>query len=198
MSSLPLADNQIEIQRGLTTSSTAIFIPFTTQELYQSGKESLYYGLNALSNNLIIRIIPMIDEVFDAFLEEYQYQKVIGFCTDEIDGYSGFVFCTGDGKVYLPNAINRTIRSICADYNKEEESKAKEENRDPVLLPKFSCHILRHTFCTRFCENETNLKVIQEIMGHADISTTMDVYAEATQEKKKESMASLQSALLVR
>ena len=98
----------------------------------------------------------------------------------------------------LPNAINRTIRSICADYNKEEESKAKEENRDPVLLPKFSCHILRHTFCTRFCENETNLKVIQEIMGHADISTTMDVYAEATQEKKKESMASLQSALLVR
>ena len=54
MSSLPLADCQIKIQRGLTTSSTAIFIPFTTQELYQSGKESLYYGLNALSNNLIM------------------------------------------------------------------------------------------------------------------------------------------------
>ena len=54
MSSLPLADCQIEIQRGLTTSSTAIFIPFTTQELYQSGKESLYYGLNALSSNLIM------------------------------------------------------------------------------------------------------------------------------------------------
>ena len=54
MSSLPLADNQIEIQRGLTTSSTAIFIPFTTQELYQSGKESLYYGLNSLSQNLIM------------------------------------------------------------------------------------------------------------------------------------------------
>ena len=54
MSCLPLGLNQIEIQRGLTTSSTAIFIPFTTQELYQSGKESLYYGLNALSNNLIM------------------------------------------------------------------------------------------------------------------------------------------------
>ena len=54
MSSLPLADNQIEIQRGLTTSRTAIFIPFTTQELYQSGKESLYYGLNSLSQNLIM------------------------------------------------------------------------------------------------------------------------------------------------
>ena len=84
-----------------------------------------------------IRIIPMLDEVFDAFLEEYQYQKVIGFCTDEIDGYSGFVFCTGDGKVYLPNAINRTIRSICADYNKEEESKAsvyKGYKRDKIEM----------------------------------------------------------------
>lgn len=54
MSSLPLANNLIEIQRGLTTSSTAIFVPFTTQELFQSGNESLYYGLNALSNNLIM------------------------------------------------------------------------------------------------------------------------------------------------
>jgi len=54
MSSLPLGHNMIEIQRGLTTSSTAIFVPFTTQELFQSGGEALYYGLNALSNNLIM------------------------------------------------------------------------------------------------------------------------------------------------
>ena len=54
MSSLPLANNLIEIQRALTTSSTAIFIPFTTQELFQNGNEALYYGLNALSNNLIM------------------------------------------------------------------------------------------------------------------------------------------------
>ena len=54
MSSLPLGLNQIEIQRGLTTSSVAIFIPFTTQELFQDGREALYCGLNALSNNLIM------------------------------------------------------------------------------------------------------------------------------------------------
>ena len=54
MSSLPLAYNQINIHRGLTTSSTAIFVPFTTQELFQTGEEALYYGLNALSNNLIM------------------------------------------------------------------------------------------------------------------------------------------------
>ena len=54
MSTLPLASNLIEIQRGMTTSSTAIFVPFTTQELFQNGKEALYYGLNALSNNMIM------------------------------------------------------------------------------------------------------------------------------------------------
>ena len=54
MSALPLGYNQIEIQRGLTTSSVAIFVPFTTQELFQDGKEALYCGLNALSNNLIM------------------------------------------------------------------------------------------------------------------------------------------------
>ena len=53
MSSLALGRNQIEIERGLTTSSTAIFVPFTTCELFQEG-EALYYGLNALSNNLIM------------------------------------------------------------------------------------------------------------------------------------------------
>lgn len=54
MSSLPLGLNQINIQRSLTTSATAIFVPFTTQELFQSSGEPLYYGLNALSNNLIM------------------------------------------------------------------------------------------------------------------------------------------------
>ena len=52
MSSLPLGLNLIPIKRALTTTSTAIFVPFTTQELFMDG-ESLYYGLNALSNNMI-------------------------------------------------------------------------------------------------------------------------------------------------
>ena len=83
-------------------------------------------------------------------------------------------------------------------YNKEETENAKKERRDPVLLPDFSCHHLRHTFCTRFCENETNLKVIQEIMGHKDIQTTMDIYAEATEEKKQEVVNSLQGKIILK
>ena len=78
-----------------------------------------------------------------------------------------------------------------------ESESAKKEKRQPELLPHFTVHNLRHTFCTRFCENETNLKVIQEIMGHADISTTMDIYNEATKEKKKESFANLEGKVKI-
>ena len=71
----------------------------------------------------------------------------------------------------------------------------KEEKREPVLIPDFSCHHLRHTFCTRFCENETNVKVIQAVMGHADIETTMNIYAEATDSKKAEAMSKLAESI---
>ncbi|MCM1135717.1 MAG: tyrosine-type recombinase/integrase, partial [Clostridium sp.] len=60
-----------------------------------------------------------------------------------------------------------------------------------------SCHVFRHTFCTRFCENETNIKVIQEIMGHANISITMDIYAKATEEKKKQALDELSKNLKI-
>ena len=88
-------------------------------------------------------------------------------------------------------AVNNAIHRIVAEHNMDEEKKAKAEGREPLLIPQFSAHQLRHTFCTRFCENETNLKVIQSIMGHSDITTTMDIYADATQEKKQEIMANL-------
>ena len=80
--------------------------------------------------------------------------------------------------------MSRATKRIIADYNAGEEAEAKKQHREAVLLPDFSAHHLRHTFCTRLCEKETNLKVIQSVMGHKDIQTTMDIYAEATEEKK--------------
>ena len=67
-----------------------------------------------------------------------------------------------------------------------------------VLLPHFSNHNLRHTFCTRLCENESNIKVIQSIMGHSDIQTTLDIYADCTADKKQEVMESLEGKIIVR
>ena len=62
------------------------------------------------------RTIPMIDEVFNAFLDEYEIQKCIGFSSEEIDGYSNFVFVTATGTVYLPNAVNRAIERARVAY----------------------------------------------------------------------------------
>ena len=145
-----------------------------------------------------VRSIPMIQEVFDAFLAEYQIQKCLGFCEEEIDGYSGFVFSTAYRTVYGASSVNNAIHRATKAYNEKEKADAKKEGREPVLLPNFSAHHLRHTFCTRLCENETNLKVIMSIMGHADISTTMDIYAECTQEKKQEVMTNIEGCIIIR
>ena len=80
-------------------------------------------------------------------------------------------------------------------YNADERLSAAREGREPLLLPEFSCHHLRHTFATRLCEVESNLKVIQSIMGHKNIETTMDIYAEATDRKKEETFENLAAKL---
>ncbi len=143
------------------------------------------------------RTIPMIDEVFEAFLEEYEMQKCMGFESETIDGYTNFVFLTDGGSVMSASSVNRAIKLIIKAHNDEEEAKAAEEDREAVLLSDFSAHILRHTFCTRLCENETNLKFIQSVMGHSDIFTTMDIYADATDEKKQEIMTNLQGKIII-
>ena len=78
-----------------------------------------------------------------------------------------------------------------------EIAEAEEQGREPVIIPHISCHHLRHTFCTRFCENETNVKVIQSVMGHADITTTMNIYAEVTDAAKKEAFKNLSKRVYV-
>ena len=138
-----------------------------------------------------IRIIPMLDSVKDALEMVYEEQQETGFCEQVIDGMSGFIFKNRFGNVLHQQGLNAAIRRISANYNHDEQIKAAKEKREPLILPHFSCHHLRHTFATRFCENETNLKVIQSVMGHANIETTMDIYAEATERKKQESMKKL-------
>lgn len=139
----------------------------------------------------------MFQDVKNALTQEYERQQTTGFNQTEIDGYSGFIFSNRYGCVLSPHNINRAIERIVRDHNKQEAKAAEKEQREPVLIPRFSVHQLRHTFCTRFCENERDIKVIQEIMGHADISTTMDIYNEATMDRKKQSFASLEGKIKI-
>ena len=92
-----------------------------------------------------IRIIPMLEDVKSALLEEYDKQTENGFNKTIIDGYSGFVFANRFGSVHNPYTINRAIKRIIKDYNSEETKSALKENREAGLLPDFSVHNLRHT-----------------------------------------------------
>lgn len=144
-----------------------------------------------------VRIVPMLSEVKAALQAEWETQKIVGFNESIVDGYTGFIFQNRYGDPLSPHSVNRAIDRICAAYIEDETVLADQEGRDPVLIRHFSAHNLRHTFCTRFCENERNIKVIQEIMGHADIETTMNIYAEATKEKKKESFSNLEGKIKI-
>lgn len=131
-----------------------------------------------------------------ALYDEKRRQRELGItCKTVIDGYTDFIFFNRYGNPYQPAAINREIARLVRAHNDEERNKAKQEERGPLLLPNFSCHQLRHTFCTRLCENETNIKVIQDVMGHTDIRTTMEIYAEAQDELKERTMQSLAGKL---
>ena len=149
-------------------------------------------GSATVSNPEIYNDKYTVKGAFEMIWEE---QKGNGWTDAEIDGMTGFVFCNRYGNVMNAQSVNRAIKRISSAYNATEEVEAKKEHREPVLLPNFSAHSLRHTFCTRLCERETNLKVIQSIMGHKDIQTTMDIYAEATEEKKQETFEHLAATM---
>lgn len=138
------------------------------------------------------RVIPMVEAVYVALVEEKARQNDDGICCkSQIEDLTGFVFCNRFCEIYNPEAINRQIKRVIETHNAEEEVKAVREGRKAVMIPYFTCHHMRHTFCSRLCEAETNIKVIQSVMGHKDIQTTLDIYAEVTDKKKRESLEEL-------
>ena len=114
MSSLPLGKNYIDIQRGLTSSCVAIFIPFTTQELFQTGKEALYYGINALSNNLI-----MVD------------RKLLKNPNGLILGTPGC--CTGDTQILFANGTPVSFAELVDSGIQQALIKAYDEEKQAIV-----------------------------------------------------------------
>ena len=135
------------------------------------------------------RVVPMLGFVKEAFLEERENQKETGIsCKASVDGYTDFIFVNRYGDTQHLGTLNKAIRRIIRDCNDAQFEKS--ENPE-VLLPHFSCHTLRHTFTTRMCEAGVNIKVIQDALGHADVSTTLGIYADVTKDLRKDEFAGL-------
>lgn len=140
------------------------------------------------------RTVPMMDAVYQAFRDEYEAQKRTGFNIEVCDGMSGFIFANRNGGLHNPSTINRAIRRIYESHNAEEIVKAKKEKGTNIdsafLLSSYETYL-----CTRLCEVEENIKVAQDIMGHADIGTTLNIYAEANDEAKLKAVNSMQKKI---
>lgn len=143
--------------------------------------------------NRLVPMLPDVERYLRAHLEVMDdlYSKPC----PTIQGYTDFIFHNRLGELMNPHCLNRAIERISRDYNAQETELAAKEDREPLLLPHFSVHNLRHTFCTRLFEVEPDCKFIQQVMGHADISTTMDIYTHITQEKMNSTVQSISKKL---
>lgn len=164
---------------------------------FNHSKGGCYFGVNSPKTRAGERTVPMIESVREALLQEKENQRMAEIsCDVRVDGYTNFVFVNRFGNVQHQGTLNKALRRIIRDCN--DEVLEKSNGNPKVLLPKFSCHTLRHTFTTRLCESGINIKVIQSVLGHADISTTLDIYADVTKDLKKAEMQSFEDFMKTR
>lgn len=153
---------------------------------YSRGKENgCSFAINTPKTEAGKRTVPMLPKVKEAFLLEKNYQEQNEIkCNAIVDGYTDFIFINRFGGVQHQGTLNKALRRIIRDCNYDVLDNRKN-NQEVTLLPKFSNHSLRHTFTTRMCEAGVNIKAMQDILGHADAETTLDIYAEATRDLKR-------------
>lgn len=148
------------------------------------------FSINTPKTEAGNRTIPILPSVKEALQMERKTQQELDVkCSVSIDGYSDFIFVNRFGATQHQGTLNKAIKRIIRDCNDEVLLKSKE--KDPVLLPPFSCHSLRHTFTTRAVESGMNVKVLQEVLGHKDISTTLNIYTDVTKDTKKKEVSTL-------
>ena len=145
----------------------------------KSGEQKARYhvstGTKTIAGN---RKIPFGKKVANAFQMEKSYQKRMDIsCVEEFDEYTDFVFLNRFGRIYDHCSLNRALSRIVETYNLRID-----EAKEGEALPHLCCHSLRHTYAIILCERDVNIKVMQMLLGHRDISTTMDIYTQIRQE----------------
>ena len=178
----------IDLEEGIIdVNHTLVYYDHRTE----GSKRGCYFNVNTTKTPAGRRKVPMLGFVKEAFLMEKERQELLDLhCEATVDGYTDFIFINRFGQPQHQATLNKAIRRIIRDCN--DEQLLKDENAE-VLLPHFSCHSLRHTFTTRMCEAGVNVKVIQDTLGHKDISTTLNIYTDVTKELRKSEFEGLDS-----
>lgn len=186
--------SDVDLEEGvISVNHTLVY--YDHRDRKEDQKRGCYFNVNTPKTETSIREVPMMDFVRQAFKMELDTQDTLGIqCTTTIDGYSDFIFLNRNGTPFHQGILNKAIQRIIRDCNDEELLKNEKAT---VLLPHFSCHSLRHTFTTRMCEAGVNVKVIQDTLGHKDIATTLNIYADVTKELKKDAFDGLDSYFTV-
>lgn len=142
------------------------------------------------------RMVPLQDSLIKT-LNKHRMQTYFMSQSSplKIDGYENFVFINREGHPYTPNTIVRAFHGIRNAYNQKEQEDAYLGKKEAQLLPDFSPHTLRHTYCTRMAENGINVKVLQEIMGHTNITVTMQIYNHVDKDRIKREFDGLNDVL---
>ena len=155
---------------------------------YNRREDGCSFAINTPKTKAGERTIPMLPKVKEALLMEKAYQEACGIeCKATVDGFTDFIFVNRFGNTQHQGTLNKALKRIIRDCNLQViDSNPNKEGL--TLLPDFSNHSLRHTFTTRMCEAGVNIKAMQDILGHADAETTMNIYAEATKDLKRAEM----------
>lgn len=157
------------------------------QLIYKNLGEGSRFYASSPKTEAGVRIIPMTQIVRQAFRLQRENQLRLEIDRDvEIDGYKGFIFTSKYGRPLMPSAINNVLYNIVDAYNRKEKERASKEHRKPEFLPNISAHTLRHTGCTRMAERGVDVKALQYIMGHADVTITMGIYNHITEHARIE------------
>lgn len=172
----------IDIEKGVVdVNHTLVYYCHNTGRNEKGNK--CYFGINTPKTKAGCRQIPMQDYVREAFIREKRYQEYNGInCKQEVEGYTDFIFVNRFGNCQHQGTLNKALRRIIRDCNDKQFEKGGE---NPLLLPNFSCHSLRHSFVTRLIEADVAIPVIQQLAGHSRSDVTLDVYTTVTNEFKK-------------
>lgn len=148
------------------------------QLIYRNLGDGCQFRIQDLKTEAGRRDIPLTANARKSLIKQKEITLLLGKSSKAkvVDGVSDFVFTNTQGTPYAANAVNFILKNIVSAYNRQEEIKAENEHREPETLPHISAHILRHTACTRLAESGLEPKVLQYIMGHANLAVTMDIY----------------------